>query len=167
MPLLAVFGAAPQIGLRINAAHLHPDQIADRKRRRQRDAETTVAVEQRRIPTVELQSLFVRDEHRHTRAVLAVVENLFGFIIARVEIDLRLAINLALAGLDVVAINGCRRGEAGESVKGFGVFALPAEPSGRADAWQFDFADELTVQVEELDLRSRVFQIRSDEMIAD
>src|SRR5215813_13395563 len=167
MPLLAVFGAAPQIGLRINAAHLHPDQIADRKRRRQRDAKTPVAVEQRRILTVELQTLFVRDEHRHARAVLAVVEDLLGFVIGRIEINLRFAIDLALARLHVVAINGGRRDKAGESVKGFGVFALPAESNGRADAGQLDLTDELSVQVEELDLRARVFQVGSDEMVAD
>src|SRR5262249_17301830 len=154
MPLLAVFGPAPQIRLRINAAHLHPDQITDRKRRRQRDAETAVAVEQRRILTVELQALFARDEHRHARAILAVVKDLLGFVIGRIEIALRLAIDLALARLHVVAINGRRRGEAGESVKGFGVFALPAESNGRADAWQLELADELTVQIEEPDLRA-------------
>src|SRR5262249_51638428 len=85
----------------------------------------------------------------------------------RVEIDLRLAVDLALAGLQVVAIDGRRRGEAGEGVKRLGVFALPGEIGGRADAGQIDFPNELSVQIEALDLRARVFQIRGDEMVSD
>src|SRR5262249_29284572 len=115
----------------------------------------------------ELQALFARDEHRHARPVFAVVEDLFGFVTARVEIDFRLAVDLALAGLHVVTINGRRRGETGEGVKRLAVFTLPAETVGRAHAGQFDFARELPVKIEELDLRARVFQIRRDEMVSD
>lgn len=132
MPLFAVFGAAAQIRLRVNSAHLHPDQIRDRKRRRQRDAESAVAVKQRRILPIKLQSLFVCDEHRHARAVLAFVKDLFGFVIARFEINFGLAIDLAPAGLHVVTIDGRRRGEAGEGIKRLGVFALSAETRRRA-----------------------------------
>src|SRR5262245_33687795 len=109
----------------------------------------------------------MRDEHRHARSVFAVVKDLFGFVQAWIEIDFRLAVDLALAGFHVVAINGRRRGEACEGVKRLAVFALPAETGGRAYAGQLDFANELSLQIEDLDLRARVFQIRRDEMIAD
>src|SRR4030095_242030 len=46
-------------------------------------------------------------------------------------------------------------------------FALPAETDGRADAGQLNLADELSVQIEELDLRARVLQIRGYEMVSD
>src|SRR5262249_8927218 len=104
---------------------------------------------------------------RHARSVFTVVKDLSGFVVARIEIYFRLAVYLAFAGLHVVAINGRRRGETGERVKGLAVFAFSAEADGRSDAWQIDFSRELPVQVEELYLRSRVFQIRRDEMIAD
>src|SRR5262249_33457601 len=77
VPLLTVFGPASQIGRRVNSAHPHPDQIRNRKRRRQRNAEAAIAVKQRRILAVELQALLVRDEHRHTRSIFAVVKDLF------------------------------------------------------------------------------------------
>ena len=50
VPRLAVFAAAAQVGLGIDAPHLHPDQVAHAERRRQRDVEAAVAVEQGRGP---------------------------------------------------------------------------------------------------------------------
>src|SRR5262249_20337334 len=89
------------------------------------------------------------------------------FVTAGIEIYLRFAIDFAFAVLHVVAVNGRGRGEAGECVKGLAVFTLAAETRGRAYAGQIDFARELSVQIKDLDLRARVFQIRRDEMIAD
>ena len=82
------------------------------------------------------------------RAVFALVKDLLGFVIARIEIDFRLSEDRALASLHVVTINGPRRGEAGESVKGLSVFALAVEADHRPDAWQIDLARKLSAQVE-------------------
>src|SRR2546430_14085877 len=51
------------------------------------DANPAVAVEIRGIRPVQLEALLVRDEHRHARAVLAGVEDLFRLVPRRIEVD--------------------------------------------------------------------------------
>ena len=114
VPFLAVFAAPPQTGLRVNAAHFHPDEVGDRESRREADVEPSVAVEQRGIGAVHLQPLPVRDEHRNARVVLAPIEDLLGFIVAGVEIHFRLAKHRALAVVQIEPINRPRHREARE-----------------------------------------------------
>ena len=45
VPVFAVLAAAAQVGHRVDAAHLHPDEIRDREAGRHRDVESAVAVE--------------------------------------------------------------------------------------------------------------------------
>ena len=91
VPSLAVFPAAAEVGHGVHAAHLHPHQIGDAERWRQRDVEPAVAVQQSRIVAVEHHTLLVGDEHRDARAVLAVVEHLSRHVLSAVKINLRLA----------------------------------------------------------------------------
>ena len=86
VPFLAVLAAAAEAGLHIHAAHLEPQQPADRERRRQRDVEPAVAVEQRRVVAVALQALLGRDEHRHLGPVLARDERLRHLVIVGVAL---------------------------------------------------------------------------------
>src|SRR5206468_691243 len=81
-------------------------------------------------------SFFRADKHRRSRPILAVIKNLTCFIVVRVEFDLRLFEDGALASFDIVTIN--RRGtrKTRESVKGFLVLSLAAESTDRPDARQ-------------------------------
>ncbi len=167
MPIFAILATTAQVRLRVNAAHLHPNKIADRESRRQRDIEATVAVEIRRIVAVELQAFLVRDEHRHFRSVFARVENLLRFVVGRIEIDFRLAEDSALAGRQVVTIDRGRRSETGERVERFFVRGFAAETVGGADARKRDFVHQLACRVVDLYLRVRVLQVVEDEFVVN
>ena len=167
MPVFAVLAAAAQVRHGVDAAHLHPHQVADAEGRRQRDVEAAVAIQQRRVLAVELQAFLVGDDHRHARAVFAVVEDLLRFVVRRVEIDLRRAEDRAAARPHVVAVDRRRRRVAREAVEGLLVRALAAEAAGGADAGQLDLAHLLAAQVIHLDLRVRVFQVRGHQQAAD
>ena len=142
VPGLAVFAAAAEVGLGEDAAHLQPRQPRDREARQQRNVETAVAVQQRRIRAVELDPFLMDDEHRHARAVLAAVENLLHFVIVGVELQLRPAEQAAFARGDVVVIDARRRGEAGKRVERLVVGPLAAEAAAAADARKLHVADE-------------------------
>src|SRR5690348_14706575 len=96
MPVFAVFAAAAEIGHSVNAAHFHPNKIGDTETGGKADVKTAVAVKQGGIVAVELQPAFVSDEHRDARAVLAIVEDLLGFIVGGIEVHFRSAKDLAL-----------------------------------------------------------------------
>src|SRR5436853_1491390 len=113
MPLLSILTATPQIRLRVDTAHFQPNEIWDRKRRRQRNVEPAIGIQQSRILPIQLQTFLVGQEHRHTRAVLAVVEHLLGLILRSVEIYLGLLENGALSRRRLIAINRGRQNKAG------------------------------------------------------
>ena len=78
VPFLAVFTAAAQVGDGVGAAHLQPRLNRGAESRRQRDVEAAVAVQHHRLVAVARRILAADDEHGHARAVLGVVEHLFG-----------------------------------------------------------------------------------------
>src|SRR5215510_4732570 len=80
VPLLAVFAAAAQVGGGVDEAVFEHRYAQRAERRGHRYVEPAIAVEQRRIIAVELQTFLVNQEHRHARAVLAVIEDLPGFV---------------------------------------------------------------------------------------
>ena len=165
MPGLAVFAAPAQIGLGIDPAHLHPGHAADGKRRRQGDIESAVSVKQRGIGAVELHAFFTGDEHRHARAVFALIKNLFDFIILRFDFRLGPAEQAALTRGHVVAIDARRRGETGEHVKRLDVGPLARKTHHRADAGKLHVADKAAVDGKNFHLRQNVLQIRGDKPV--
>ena len=108
----------------------------------------------------------MRDEHRHPRAVLALVKDLLGCVLVRIEVDLRAADERVLASDQVVAVDARRNRKAGKRIEGLGVRPLPAKAARRADPGQFDLADQLAAGREQLDLAAGVLQILHDEQVA-
>src|SRR5687768_6809121 len=146
MPFFSVFAATTQIRLRKYAAHLQPHERAHRKAGPQADVEPPIAVEQRRIAPIQSCALLVRDEHRHTRAILAAIKHLPGFIVSGTELHLRLAKHLTLAVPQVVAKNGCRSSEARERIKSFCIGPLAAKSTHTANSRQLHAANRLALQ---------------------
>ncbi len=167
VPLLAVFAAAAQVRLRIDAAHFHPDQCVHGKARRQANVESAVSIKQRRVPAVEFQPFLVREEHRHARAVLAAIEHLRRFVVGRIEIDFRLAEHSARPGAKIVMVDRARNGEAGEGIKRLRIQPFAAESAGAADAGQLEAARRRPLAIKYFHFGVRVFQIRRDELIVD
>ena len=159
MPLFAVLTAAPEVRHCKYSAHLHPLKVAHREERRHGDIETAIAVKVRRVLSVELQALLVRDEHRHAGAVFARVEDLFGFVISRIEIHLRLAKHSALTRSEVVAIDQSRRDKAAVSVERLIVFAPASEAERVADARQLQLTHKRSLQIVEFDQSMCVFAV--------
>src|SRR4029077_20327024 len=95
--------------------------LAGREGGRDQKFEAPVAVKQRRMRAVELETFFGGDEHRDLRAVLAGIEDLFHLVIVGAEQDLRLAVERALARQQIVAVDARRRVEAAEGVEGLRV----------------------------------------------
>ena len=85
MPLLAVLAAAAHIRGSVNDTLFEQSYAQGAKSGRSCDVESTVAVEQCRIIAVELEAFLVRYEHRHARAIFAVVENFLCFVIRGIE----------------------------------------------------------------------------------
>ena len=77
MPCFAVFAAAAEAGLGVDAAHLHPHDVGGRELGHERDVEAAVGVEEGWRGAVELESLFVGDEHGDAGAVFAGVKTCF------------------------------------------------------------------------------------------
>src|SRR5262249_33245125 len=95
------------------------------------------------------------------------IKDLFGFEFCGIEVDLGLAEDSTLASLYVIAIDGRWHGETGKGIKRFFISAFPSESNSGTESGQPDLADEFSSQVEDLDLRMRIFQIRSDKLVAD
>ena len=114
-----------------------------------------------------LEALPVGEKHRHARAVLALIENLLGRVIVRFEIDLRAEERAALAGLQVVAINRRRLGEADVRVKRLRVLAFAGEAARRSESRQRNLACALPRKLKYPNDRMRVLEIIRDETIAD
>src|SRR5205085_2086179 len=100
------------------------------------DVESPIAVEVSRIAPVQLQPFFVGDEHRHPSSILAGIEDLFGFVIGRRKLDLRLAENGARPVAEIATIDLGRHGKARKSIEGFGVGSFAAKTAGTADTRQ-------------------------------
>ena len=166
MPLLAELAAAAQIGDRVDAAHLEPHQPADAERRRERDVEAAVAVEQRRMAAVELDVLAVHDEHRDLGAVLAREEDLLG-LVGR-EIGGKLGpVDLApLAARDRHPIDRLGLSEGLEREERLVVLPTVGETVGGAERRQVDEPDLAAVRVPDLDARGRVVEVLDDEVAA-
>ena len=157
---------------RLGTAKMPPISIqtrfADAERGRQRDVEAAVAVEQRRVLTVELQALLVADEHRDRWCRPCSVEDLRRLDSRRGRTrPSGLRKTRALARGHVVAVDRRRRRERGEGVERLRVRSLAAEAAGRAEARAVHFADERAVESIHLDLGVRVLEIGGDEVIAD
>src|SRR5207237_5733088 len=114
------------------------------------DVEAAVSVKHRGIVAVFLEAFAIGDEHRHFRSVLARIEDLLGRVIVRFEIDLRLEEDVALSGLEIVAVNSQRFGETDVGIKALGVLALAHEAARRSEPGQLDFAGGLSGKLEGL-----------------
>mmetsp|Transcript_6598 Transcript_6598/g.27333 ORF Transcript_6598/g.27333 Transcript_6598/m.27333 type:complete len:718 (+) Transcript_6598:973-3126(+) len=141
----AVFTAATDGRDDIDAAHLEPGRRGDAVGGGGGDVEAAVAVEQRGVAAVELETLLGGDEDREARAVLAGDELAAGFELVGVEGGLGRLEQLDLAGPDVVAVDLGRRGQAGVAEEGVLVVPAATEAAGRADARQLDLAQALAV----------------------
>src|SRR5262249_46686692 len=147
MPVFPILAATSQVWLRVDAPHLQPDDGRNRKPGRERNIESTVGIQQSRILPIQLQPFLVRQKHRHTRPVFAVVENLLGFVLLRVEIYLRLLEYRTLARLRIVAINRRRRNEAREGIERFFICSLAAESRCCPNPRQVDSSKEFSTEV--------------------
>src|SRR5690606_29152478 len=119
----------------------------------------TVGIQPGRIPAIEFHALLVHDKHRHTGSVFALIENLPGFVVIRIEIYLGLLIERRFAGGNIIAIDTCRIGKRGKSVVEVSVTFLCTEAAYCTNAGQFDFALQLAVEVVLLDRRSGIDEI--------
>ena len=167
VPAASVLAAPAQIRHGVQSAALHPDQIADRKTRGQRNVEPAVAV-QNGLPTARrTRAAAVRQEHRYSRAVPALEKHLLRYVIRRIERQLRAAEHGTLARRHFVPEDRDRRGKAGEPVERLSVRLPPAKPAGRTDAGQRDFAQPAAVQLEHLDPRRSVLQVGHKKAVPD
>src|SRR5262249_31634945 len=97
--------ATAQVWLRVDAAHFQPHDIRHRKEWSEGNVESTVGIEQGWVLAVELEAFFVGQKHGHAGAVFAVVEDLFGFVAAGIEVDFGMAVDRALSSLRIVMID--------------------------------------------------------------
>src|SRR5207237_10781673 len=105
------------------------------KVRRDRNIEPTVTIKDRRIVAIFLETFAVGQEHRDLCAILTLIEDLFGRELFGVEGDLRTKEHCALSGLEIVAVDSRRLGEADVGIKRLGVFAFPREAARCSQAW--------------------------------
>ena len=140
MPGLAIFAAAAQVHLGIDAAGLEERNPVCGEGGGEGDVESAIAIKQDGIAAVEFYVLLMRHEHRDAGAVLALEEHLLHIEFRQVEICLRLAVDAALASFEIVAVD-C----AGSSERRVGIEAerlvLLAGEAGGTDSRKFDLPD--------------------------
>ena len=160
MPFLAVLAAAPHVSRGINDALLQQRQTQRTKARIVGDVESAVTVKKRWVVAVELNAFLVGKEHWHTRAVFAVVEDLFHFIIVSFEAgNLNSAKHGRFLRRDVVLINRWRRIERSETVKDELVVVAPAKTTGRTQPRQNNFVLQFAIETINIGARRDIFQI--------
>ena len=167
MPGLAVLAAAPEAGLGVDAAHLHPHDVGRGELGHEGDVEAAIRVEKGRRGAVEGETLFVGDEHGDAGAVLAGGEDLFRLEERWVEEKFGLTVEGGLASLHVQPVGDAGRGEVGELVEGLGVFAEAAEAYRGTDGGKFEPLDKGAIKAMELDETLRVGEIVHDESVVD
>src|SRR5260370_37967992 len=68
------------------------------------DFESSIAIEQSWIRAIQLQPLFINQEHRNPRSVLAVIENLFRFVVLGLEsVNFGGAVGAGFPGRQIIA----------------------------------------------------------------
>src|SRR5713101_2964871 len=85
VPGLAIFATAPKVRYGVDSAVFDPLDRRNGEGRCHRDIEATVAIQNGRVRSVLGQTFLVNEEHRHARAVLAVIEDLARIVRGRVE----------------------------------------------------------------------------------
>lgn len=124
VPCLAIFRAAAEIGLRIDAAIVEPYQSVGRERGCERDVEAAVAVEVYGVCAIFFQPFAVGEEHGHAGAVGRWVEYLLSDIVVGVEaFDLGTEIKIGFARREIVAVDGAGIQERCEGVERVGIVA--------------------------------------------
>src|ERR1700680_2028191 len=132
-----------------------------------KNIEPAVTIKVSRVLLVTFHSFFVGDEHRHARAVGAVVKDLLGWVIVRIEFHFRLKEQPALAIVEVVTKDRRRRGETGERIKRLAILAFAGESASRTDSGQRDLAIGRPVELGPFHQAVRIFEINRDETVAD
>src|SRR5262249_4040572 len=100
-------------------ALFHPEGRRPTEERSLAGIETTVAGQQRRVGSVELQSLAVDEKHRNTSLVLRIVPDLLHLELVTVNGNLHPCPEVLFPARHVVAVNRQRSGERRETVEGF------------------------------------------------
>ena len=165
VPRLAIFAAAADVGDREHPTLLEPRDPRRRKRRRHRDVEAAVRIEQRRRGARHI--LAFDDEHRDLGPVLRRIETLLDRIARRIERDLGRRPRRRLARADIVAIDRRRRGEAGEGVEGLGIVGVAAKAADIADPRQRHDAIGLAVERVATHFALHVGEIGQQQLAAD
>ena len=106
VPFFPKFTSAAQVGHGINAVVFQEQQQGRAETRGQADVKTAVRIEVRWSVTVERESFFVDNEHRHRGAVLGFVPDLLRFEVFGVEINFRCSKQRAFTRGHIVAVNG-------------------------------------------------------------
>ena len=135
MPLLAVLATAAHVRRRVNKSLLEQRESKRVKRRRRGDVETAVPIEHGRVIPVQLDPFLVHQKHRHACAVFAFVEDLFGFVVCRVEAgNINRAKDRRSFRGDVVLVDCRSNVERREAIEDKLVIASSAESASRAQS---------------------------------
>src|SRR6516164_5302022 len=167
MPIFPVLASTAEVGLGVNSSHFEPNRVSHRKCRGQRDVEPAVGVKQNGILLIQLQPLFGSDEHGDAGTVFAVVENLLGFILAGIEVDVGLAEDRGLPFRKVIPVDRGGTDEAGKRVERFLVLALAAEALSGADARKIDDVQEFAFEIEQANFGLGILEIAENKFVVD
>ena len=110
MPFLTVLSATTQNCMHVNATALHEGDVVREEEGIVGEVETAVAVEQKRILAVHLQSFLIGDEEGSTCAVLRRVEHHLRLVVLRTERRLRRCPDLACSCRHIIAVDSGRSG---------------------------------------------------------
>src|SRR5437879_5660486 len=159
MPIFPVLAATTDIRGDMNAAALEPCWNISPVRRRQVYREAAIAIEPRRIVSVERNVFSSRHEVWHPRAIFAHCKKLLGLIIHRIERRFRILERPAGAAELLAKIDRRRIEWRRETVDQLWRIITPVHFSDRAHSWQGHSGKFLALHSEELDPAFHVDQI--------
>lgn len=128
MPFAAIFTAATQMRLGIDAAHFHPHQVGHTETDRQWDVEAAISVQIGGHFTIDLQVCPVGDEQGHLCAVFAGKENLFTHVIFWIKGQVGRPEDGLLTVENIQVEDGTGCGKTGKLVKVSGSSPRPLNP---------------------------------------
>jgi len=165
VPVFPLLAAAAQIGQGVEAAGLEPRHHALVEFGRRGNAEAAIAVEERGIAAVSLQTFLMDQEHADAGAVLRWILDLLDLHGRKIERYFLPPPDLPLAGREIDLVEGSRLVEAGEAKERLRCVRRGDEAGG-AEARQGQLALRLAVQAETLDAATGVLQVLRHQQIA-
>lgn len=159
VPGFSVLRSATNIGEAPDSAHVHPDGAGCAEPRGLAGTKSAVGVHEGGVLAGELEVFAVDDVHRHFSSVGGGDEGLFGGVLAGVEGEFGLFIDVGFVGCGVVAVDDGGGCEIRVTVVGFVGIGIAGESADGTESREGNLGGRFAAEVEGFDLGVGVLHV--------